>query len=81
MESNNQIPASETSTLSPETQQTDSFSPDDIEALRNEYKGSPVLIELDEVDKIDQWLINTGIARRAALALLSKPFDELRKKY
>lgn len=76
MESNNQIPASETSTLSPETQQADSFSLD-VEALLHECLGKPALLELDQVDKIDQWLIDTRAARRAALALSSKPFDEL----
>lgn len=77
MTSSNQIPPCDTSVIPQASKPTDSLTIEDAEALVNTCNGQPATLELHQMDEFDKWLNDSRAGRRASLAVLSKPFDEL----
>lgn len=79
MTTNNQIPVSDTATMPQVSNPTNSISDEDLEAFIDACKGQPTSLEKSQVFKFDEWLDESGMVRRAALFVATKPYDELEK--
>ena len=64
-------------TTNQETQSKE-LSAEDFERLLESCKGAPALLEKSQVFKFEERLNQTGAARRAALLVVTKSFDELK---
>ncbi len=79
MTTNNQIPVSDTATISQVSNPTNSISDKDLEAFIDACKGQPASLEKSQVFEFEEWLKKSGAPRRAALLVATKPYDELEK--
>lgn len=76
MTTNNQIPASDTTSMQQVSNTTDSLFDKDLEALIDACKGQPASLEKSQVFKFEEWLSESGMVRRTALLVATKPYDE-----
>lgn len=79
MTASNQIPAADTA-LPQVSNPSDSISDKDLSAFINACKGQPASLDESQVFEFDRWFAESGVTRRAALLIATRPYDELEKE-